>query len=206
MAQAGSPDLPDGLSEIFFQAGLDDPNQLEMAVKNRRLRNRSSARRRASPTFAHLANWSRTSPCPTHRYPTRRCRLTNWPRPSRAAAPSMDISADFGSTAPPPAKPGRACRTARSSSATPRPACFTAASSPRCSTRAAAWPCSSRSTARARSPRSTCASTTRSPRRQASTSRRIRSATASPARSPSCARPPTRNPRTIRSPPQRPAS
>ena len=78
---------------------------------------------------------------------TRRCRLTNWPKPSRPAAPSMGTSAGFGSTAPRAAKPGRACRTARSSSATPRPASCTAASSPPCSTRAAAWPSSSRSTA-----------------------------------------------------------
>jgi hypothetical protein len=41
MARAGRTDLPDELSEISFQTGLDDPNQFEMAVKNRRLRNRS---------------------------------------------------------------------------------------------------------------------------------------------------------------------
>jgi hypothetical protein len=35
--RAGKADLPDGESEIFFQTGLDDPNQLEMAVKNRGL-------------------------------------------------------------------------------------------------------------------------------------------------------------------------
>src|SRR5205823_236240 len=38
----------------------------------------------------------------------------------------MDRSADFGLTAPRPARLGRACRTVRSSSATRRPACFTA--------------------------------------------------------------------------------
>ncbi len=67
--------------------------------------------------------------------------------PSRRAAPSTAISAGSGSTAPHRAKPGPACPTAPSSSATPKPACFTAASSPPCSTRPAAWPCSSRSTA-----------------------------------------------------------
>jgi hypothetical protein len=41
MARAGRTDLPDELSEISFQTGLDDPNQFEMSVKNRRLRNRS---------------------------------------------------------------------------------------------------------------------------------------------------------------------
>jgi hypothetical protein len=35
MAQAGSADLPDGLSEIFFRKGLDHPNQLEMSCKIR---------------------------------------------------------------------------------------------------------------------------------------------------------------------------
>jgi hypothetical protein len=35
MGQAGSADLPDGTSEIFFPTGLDSPNHVEVAAENR---------------------------------------------------------------------------------------------------------------------------------------------------------------------------
>ena len=53
---------PTAKAIYFFARGLDDPNQFEMATKNRRLRNRSGAAiwltsgsRRASRPFAHVA-------------------------------------------------------------------------------------------------------------------------------------------------------
>ena len=38
MARAGSADLPDGESKIFFAEGLDDPNHVEISAQNRSLR------------------------------------------------------------------------------------------------------------------------------------------------------------------------
>ena len=70
--RAGSADLPDGLSEIFFRTGLDDPNRVEIAARKplfaQRWRRSFSALR---GLLQHLADRHSRQPARTERTSTR---------------------------------------------------------------------------------------------------------------------------------------